>query len=146
MSDYGLGQPLKWRNAQFATIITRKLKAEVHAELGDAMPDTIYIRPMGVDTNVLKRNTLYDLPSANEPLRIFSCARLNIVKGHQDAMAAVQNLKAKGLNVQLEIAGEDDAGGGGYRLILEALIKESGLESKVKLLGRLTRMPSKQNC
>lgn len=137
MSDYGLGQVLKWRDARFATIITRKLQAEAEAELGSATPKAVYIRPMGVDTDVLQRTTLYEAPLAGKPLRIFSCARLNIVKGHQDAMEAVHLLKEKGINVQLEIAGEDDAGGSGYRQTLEARITELNLEDNVRLLGAI---------
>ena len=52
-------------------------------------------------------------------------------------MAAVQLLKSQGIAVQLEIAGEDDAGGGGYRLALQARIKELGLENEVTLLGAI---------
>ena len=137
MSDYGVGQPLKWRDARFATIITRKLEAEAKAQLGTDLPDSIYIRPMGVDTDVLKRTAAYEPPGPNEPLRIFSCARLNIVKGHQDAMQAVFNLREQGIDVQLEIAGEDDAGGGGYRQILTAKIEELGLQNNVTLLGAI---------
>lgn len=137
MSDYGVGQALKWRDAAFATIITHKLEAEAHEELGYAIPKAIFIRPMGVDTDVLSRQTPYQPPKPDEPLRIFSCARLNIVKGHQDVMAAAQLLKSQGIAVQLEIAGEDDAGGGGYRLALEARIKELGLENEVTLLGAI---------
>lgn len=137
MSDYGFGQPLKWRDASFATIITRKLDIEARAELGNAIPKRIFIRPMGVDTEVLKRKTPYMPPQDGERLRIFSCARLNIVKGHQDAMEAVHILRNQGVDVELEIAGEDDAGGTGYRHILQERIAELGLEKHVKLLGAI---------
>ena len=137
MSDYGLGQQLKWRGAKFSTIITRKLEAEAKLELRDAMPYASYIRPMGVDTDVLKRIEPYAAPRANETLRIFSCARLNIVKGHQDAMEAVKLLREQGIDVQLEIAGEDDAGGSGYRQVLETRITELGLQDHVTLLGAI---------
>ena len=137
MSDYGLGQPLKWRGAKCSTIITRKLEAEAKLELGDAMPNASYIRPMGVDTDVLKRSEPYAAPRANETLRIFSCARLNIVKGHQDAMEAAKLLREQGIDVQLEIAGEDDAGGSGYRQVLETRITELGLQDRVTLLGAI---------
>ncbi|MGB7319338.1 MAG: exopolysaccharide biosynthesis GT4 family glycosyltransferase EpsE [Planktotalea sp.] len=137
MSDYGRGQPLKWRDASFATIITRKLEAEARDELGGAMPKKIYIRPMGVDTDVLKRDAPYTPPRDRESLRIFSCARLNVVKGHQDAMEAVRLLRARGVNAELEIAGEDDAGGSGYRKVLEARIAELGLTEHVRLLGAI---------
>ncbi|MEP5154793.1 exopolysaccharide biosynthesis GT4 family glycosyltransferase EpsE [Planktotalea sp.] len=137
MSDYGRGQPLKWRDASFATIITRKLEAEAKSELGDAFPEHVYIRPMGVDTNVLKRKTAYVPPKADDTLKIFSCARLNVVKGHQNAMEAVHLLVQQGIDVLFEIAGEDDAGGSGYRRVLEQRIIDLGLADHVRLLGAI---------
>lgn len=137
MSDYGRGQPLKWRNAKFATIITQKLLAEAKSELGSDMPKDIRIRPMGVDTDFLKRSSPYR-PFANDgPLRLFSCARLNIVKGHQDLLQALRILRDQGANVELEIAGEDDAGGSGYRATLEALINSLDLQDHARLLGAI---------
>ena len=137
MSDYGPGQPFKWRGASFATIITQKLEREAKAALGPDIPDRVVIRPMGVDTDVLKRNAPYEPPRIGEPIRMFSCARLNIVKGHQDAMKAVQLLAERGVDVHLEIAGEDDAGGSGYRRVLEETIVDLGLEDRVCLLGAI---------
>ncbi len=137
MSDYGRGQELKWSGASFATIITRKLEAEAREELGAALPEQIFIRPMGVDTEVLKREAPYEPPQKNAPIKIFSCARLNIVKGHQDAMQAVYLLQKQGVNVHMEIAGEDDAGGSGYRIALQERIVELGLSEHVTLLGAI---------
>lgn len=139
MSDYGPGQPLKWRNARFATIITRKLLAEAQDELGHDLPDNIIIRPMGVDTETLKPAAPYDpfVPGTPEPLTLFSCARLNIVKGHQDLMQAVKILRDRGLNVRLEIAGEDDAGGGGFHTELDRTIADLDLQGSVHLLGAI---------
>jgi glycosyltransferase involved in cell wall biosynthesis len=52
-------------------------------------------------------------------------------------MQAVALLTEKGLNVQLEIAGEDDTGGHGYHQILAAQIVELGLQNHVHLLGAI---------
>jgi colanic acid/amylovoran biosynthesis glycosyltransferase len=70
-------------------------------------------------------------------LRLFSCGRLNIVKGHQDLMAAVRLLLDQGQAVTLDIAGEDDDGGAGYRRVLAARIVELGLGDHVRLLGAI---------
>lgn len=135
LSDYGRGQRYKWRNAEFATVITRKLIAEMEAEQPDDLPPRMVLRPMGVDTEYLKRDAPYAPPPAGGPVRIFSCGRLNVVKGHQDLIEAVRQLRDAGQDVTLEIAGQDDEGGKGFSLVLQQLIKQYGLEAHVTLLG-----------
>ncbi|SNS38404.1 exopolysaccharide biosynthesis GT4 family glycosyltransferase EpsE [Antarctobacter heliothermus] len=137
LSDYGPGQRIKWRHASFATIITRKILDEIEQSLADYLPDRRVIRPMGVDTEALKRSTPYVPPEHGRPIRLFSCGRLNVVKGHQDVMAATRQLLDQGVDVRLEIAGEDDAGGTGYRSELEDTLKKLRLQDHVKLLGAI---------
>ena len=67
-----------------------------------------------------------------------SCGRLNSVKGHQDLLEAVRQLRDAGHDVRLTIAGEDDAGGTGYRRVLEARVQELGLAPFVTLLGAVS--------
>ncbi len=137
LSDYGPGQRLKWQGAAFGTVITEKLRGELRAELGDVLPGRLPIRPMGVDTEVLKRPTPY-LPAApGEALRLFSCARLNVVKGHQDLMQAVRMLLDQGLDLRLDIAGEDDDGGAGFHGELQAQLEALNLQEHVRLLGAI---------
>jgi glycosyltransferase involved in cell wall biosynthesis len=137
MSDYGPGQGFKWRHARFGTVITRKLMRELGEALGDDLPKHLYLQPMGVDTDELTRTTPYEAPVEGGPLRLFSCGRLNIVKGHQDVMEAVKLLRDRGIDAKLEIAGQDDDGGAGYYGVLAAKIKELGLEAHVTLLGAI---------
>lgn len=144
LSDYGPGQRFKWRNAAFATIITHKLMQEMQAEMPDDLPERIAIRPMGVDTSVLCRDTPYNPPEKGRPIRLFSCGRLNVVKGHQDLMSAVRQLLDQGVDVRLEIAGEDDAGGEGFRKELEAHLRKLRLQDHVKLLGAIDAGAVKQ--
>jgi len=138
MSDYGPGQRFKWRHAAFATIITRKLHAEAEAVLGADMPGDVVVRPMGVDTEDFRRETPYAPPAPDAPLRLFACGRLNVVKGHQDLLSALRLLLDRGLKVQLDIAGEDDAGGGGYHLELQRHLEALGLEGHARLLGAVS--------
>lgn len=135
LSDYGPGQRFKWRHAEFASIITEKLKAEMLAEMPGDLPERLFIQPMGVDTDVLTPLGPYQPVGEDETLRLFSCGRLNIVKGHQDLMAAVRLLRDRGRDVTLTIAGQDDDGGSGYRKVLEARIAALGLGNAVRLLG-----------
>lgn len=137
MEDYGPGQHFKWRRARFATIITQKIFNETRAELGSDFPDRVSIRGMGVDTDVLRRDSPYQPPVAGQPLRIFTCARLHFVKGHQDLMDAIRLLVDQGLDVRLNIAGEDDEGGSGYRHVLEQKIQDLSLGEHVTLLGAI---------
>ncbi|MDA7429900.1 glycosyltransferase family 4 protein [Primorskyibacter aestuariivivens] len=136
LSDYGRGQRFKWRHTAFATVITRKLMAEMQAELPGDLPRMI-LRPMGVDTEVLRRDAPYAPVRPGEALRLFACGRLNVVKGHQDLIEAVRQLRDAGHDVTLEIAGQDDDGGGGYRLVLEQLVRDLGLQEHVTLLGAI---------
>jgi colanic acid/amylovoran biosynthesis glycosyltransferase len=137
LSDYGSGQRFKWRGARFATIITEKLLAEVKVALAGNLPDRLVIQPMGVDTDALRRDAPYAPHRPGGPLRLFSCGRLNKVKGHQDLMQAVRLLLDQGQLVTLNIAGEDDDGGAGYRRVLAARISELGLGDHVHLLGAI---------
>ena len=137
LKDYGAGQRFKWRHARFVTVITKKLVEEVRAELGSDLPAHVFVRGMGVDTEHLRRTVPYVAPKPGEPLRLFSCGRLNPVKGHLDLLTAVRRLVDEGRPVSLEIAGEDDDGGAGYRGVVEARIAELGLTNHVRLLGAI---------
>lgn len=137
LQDYGPGQRFKWRNTGFASVITDRLYHEVQQELAGHLPERIVIRPMGVDTEVLKRTAPYEPVRHGTPIRVFACGRLNRVKGHQDLMTAIRQLLDAGVDVRLEIAGEDDDGGHGYRKELEAHRKTLRLQDHVKLLGAI---------
>ncbi len=137
LSDYGPGQRFKWSGAAFATIITDRLIAEMRGEMPLALPKAIYRQPMGVDTDWLSRPAPYVPRAADAPIRLFSCARLNVVKGHQDLLAAVRLMRDAGHDVRLDIAGEDDAGGTGFRAVLAAKIEELDLSGLVRLLGAI---------
>lgn len=144
LSDYGPGQGFKWRHAAFGTVITRKLTAELKTDLGRDTPP-LYLQPMGVDTNVLSRAKPYEPPVQNAPIRLFTCARLNVVKGHQDLLHAVRLLLDQGLDIQLDIAGEDDAGGNGYHIELQRLLEQLNLSDNVRLLGAIDASSVKQH-
>ncbi len=144
MSDYGVGQRLKWRHAAFATVITRKLRALLPDQLGPDLPDRIIVQPMGVDVDALNRETPYIPAQPDTPIRLFSCGRLNVVKGHQDLMQAVRLLRDRGFDATLEIAGEDDDGGDGYHAELQRHCDALNLQNHVTLLGAVSAETVKQ--
>lgn len=137
---YGPGQRFKWRRAAFATVVTQKLLKEVKLLLGSDLPDRVVVQSMGVDLSFFSRSTPYSRPGRGLSVRLFSCGRLNPGKGHQDLISAVAILLQRGMDVQLNIAGEDDAGGEGFRNVLEEQIRAQDLENRVRLLGAVDHM------
>ncbi|MCJ1899079.1 MULTISPECIES: exopolysaccharide biosynthesis GT4 family glycosyltransferase EpsE [Paracoccus] len=135
LEGYGPNQWQKWRHARFATIISQLLTQVAEREIGADRPAVINVAPMGVDLDQIRRQAPWQPPAPGEPLRIFSCGRLNAVKGHDHLIQTVALLRARGIDTRLEIAGEDEQGGTGYHRQLDALIAEKGLSDAVTLLG-----------
>ncbi|GAA3279616.1 exopolysaccharide biosynthesis GT4 family glycosyltransferase EpsE [Paenarthrobacter aurescens] len=135
LSDYGPNQQQKWLNAKFSVVITERLLAETLPQLDGFMPTDVSVAPMGVELSDFTRATPYVPWGGAGPARLFCCARLNPSKGHKELLTAVRLISETGIEVQLTIAGEDDAGGKGYRATLENFIRELDLTQKVRLLG-----------
>lgn len=138
LEGYGPNQKQKWRYAKFATIISQLLSGVVDRELAGFKPAVINIAPMGVDLEQIRRSKAWQPPAPGQPVRIFSCGRLNPVKGHADLFESVRMLRAQGIDARLEIAGEDEQGGSGYHQTLQARINEMGLQDAVTLLGAVS--------
>ena len=138
LNDYGGNQNLKWAHAAFAIVITEGLRRDVEASLGQCMPKAVEVAPMGVDVDEFSRDGLYEPWSGDGPFRVFSCGRLNPSKGHDVLLAAVHRMVRSGVDVQLAIAGEDEDGGNGYRLVLVRMINELGMNDRVRLLGAVS--------
>jgi glycosyltransferase involved in cell wall biosynthesis len=138
LTDYGPNQEQKWHFSAFAIVITKKLYDEVNKCLAGHLPQKVEIAPMGVDLSRFHRKTPYSAWDGSDACHIFSCGRLNRCKGHADLIAAIDILRKRGFNVELQIAGEDEEGGSGYRQELEKLIEQLGLKSCVSLLGAVS--------
>ncbi len=138
LSDYGENQKQKWSHAAFAFVITNDLREQVHRSLEGHLPPRIEIAPMGVDVAKFKRKAPYRPWKPGDICRIFSCGRLNPVKGHADLIEATRLVKRKGIPIRLDIAGEDDHGGAGYRQELEKIIAELEMSDSVRLLGAVS--------
>ena len=136
--DYGRQQNVKWRYAAFAVTITHRLYNQVRQQLRYDIPSRFALAPMGVDPAIFERRKPYEPWTGEGPLRLFSCGRLNYVKGHQDLIRAVSILKQSDMNVHLEIAGEDELGGKGFRHDLDTLITNLKLAKNVVLLGAVS--------
>jgi glycosyltransferase involved in cell wall biosynthesis len=138
LTDYGPNQEQKWHFSAFAIVITKKLYDEVNKCLAGHLPQKVEIAPMGVDLSRFHRKTPYSAWDGSDACHIFSCGRLNRCKGHADLIAAIDILRKRGFNVELQIAGEDEQGGSGYRQDLEKLIEQLGLKNCVSLLGAVS--------
>jgi colanic acid/amylovoran biosynthesis glycosyltransferase len=135
---FGAGQALKWSNASYGIVITKALLSDVRSELGTEVPPRLGVAPMGVDSDCFKRSSSYVGFTPPGPLRIVCCARLNVGKGHLELISSLRLLVDQGLDVRLLIAGEDDAGGTGFRRKLEAHITEASMNDRVTLLGAVS--------
>lgn len=135
LRDYGPNQPTKWRYARFVIVITKKLMGEAKEQLAGNIPKDVRIAPMGVVVDDFERGTPYEPYRGEGSARLFSCGRLNAIKGHRELIRAVALLREQGIDATAHIAGEDEQGGSGFRKTLEALIDELGVNDHVELLG-----------
>ena len=135
LASYGPNQREKWCHADLGIVITEILRRDVERELAGFLPRRLEVAPMGVDIERFRRLHPIDLWRGHGPFRVFSCGRLNPCKGHRDLIKAIALMREQGTDARLVIAGEDDAGGSGYRATLEAEIKQIGLHAFVTLLG-----------
>jgi glycosyltransferase involved in cell wall biosynthesis len=134
----GCNQRQKWRHATFALVITHTLLREVRAELQGDLPSRIEVMPMGVDAEFFSRKSPYVPFDGSGEFRVFCCGRLNPGKGHRVLIEAIGALNRRGIPARLDIAGEDDDGGNGHRLELEAMIRDAGMAGQVRLLGAVS--------
>lgn len=137
LDDYGPHQALKWKHAAFGIVITETLLADVRHRLGDTVAGRCTVAPMGVDTSAFCRSAPYH-PWRGGQVRLFSCGRLNPCKGHETLIRSLPHLGRRGYDVRLTIAGEDDIGGSGHRLVLEESIRSLGLSDCVALPGSVS--------
>jgi glycosyltransferase involved in cell wall biosynthesis len=74
---------------------------------------------------------------------VLHAARLTSIKGQRDLITAAAGLKAEGaLKDAVIILAGDPSGRDGYRGELLALVKQHGLEDKVRLVGHCREMPA----
>jgi colanic acid/amylovoran biosynthesis glycosyltransferase len=145
LEGYGPNQKEKWEGASFALVMSEKLLADVHQNLGDAAPDKIAIAPMGVDVDQAKRTEPYQPWRPGRPCRIYTCGRLHPVKGHKYLFEAVALLVAKGYPIELQVAGgEEGVAGGGYKDGLLQQLRQLGIEGSVEFLGAVTEERHRQ--
>jgi len=137
-ATYGRQHRLKWRNAAFGLFQSQMLVQEARQRLGPDFPERFAQAPVGVDTDRMNRTQPYQAWRPGDPCRLYSCGRLNPVKGHEDVVDAVCLLRARGIDACLIIGGEDERGGTGYRLDVQKHIQKRDASQFVQLLGAVS--------
>jgi colanic acid/amylovoran biosynthesis glycosyltransferase len=94
----------------------------------------VMVARLGVDVPEPAREVVEASAFGESGLRLLAVGRLHAVKDHAFLLRACAQLRRRGLDFQCEIAGE-----GPERGTLERLIRENGLEEKVRLLGHVPR-------
>lgn len=139
LETYGRNQPQKWRHARFALVVSKRLRRAVAKVLSGNLPPHVGTASMGVSLEQFRRGEPYTpWRGGAGPVRLFSCGRLNPVKGHGTLLEAVRLLRGRGYDVRLRIAGEDEAGGEGFHREVVRRLAETGLQSVVELLGAVS--------
>lgn len=141
---YGSNQEQKWKNAAFAIVISQLLLNDVKNKLANFLPKQLAVASMGVNIAEMKRSSPYKPWQEGSPCQIFTCGRLNLVKGHKYLIESVELLRNRGLDVRLQIAGEDEQGGSGYRQELEKIIEDKSMSECVELLGAVSEQLIRQ--
>jgi glycosyltransferase involved in cell wall biosynthesis len=144
LEEFGPNQEQKWKYASFAIVVSEKLRNVVKDKLANFLPKQVAVATMGVNLAETKRHSPYIQWEADRPCRIYTCGRLDPIKGHKYLIETVELLRQRGFDVRLQIAGEDEQGGSGYRRDLERIIQEKSLSEYIELLGSVSEERNRQ--
>jgi glycosyltransferase involved in cell wall biosynthesis len=124
---YGTDHASKMAGARFVACVTAALRKQVLEQVGLPAERTGVVW-MGVDCEAFRDEGR----RAYEPgrLHLVTVARLNPMKGHRHALAAMRAALDSGCDVRYTIAGE-----GPHRVEIEAEVKRLGLGDRVEMAG-----------
>ena len=144
LEDFGPNQEQKWKYSAFASVMSEQLLNSVKDKLAGFLPKDVRVSPVGVNLDEVKRETPYSPWQEGSQCRIYTCGRLNIAKGQKYLIESVKLLRERGFDVRLQIAGEDEDAGNGYRKVLEKFIEEQSMSDYVELLGSVAEERNRQ--
>ncbi len=128
---YGTDHTAKMQRAHFVSAVTRPLQRSLETEIGKDRPYPLIW--MGVDTKRFGPKPDQQPRAPSDPLRLLTVARLNAAKGHIYCLRAIAKLRADGIDIHYQIAGE-----GAARSDIETEIRKLGLDDRVKLMGSVS--------
>ena len=144
LEDFGPNQEQKWKHSAFASVMSEQLLNSVKDKLAGFLPKDVRVSPVGVNLDEVKRETPYSPWQEGSQCRIYTCGRLNIAKGQKYLIESVKLLRERGFDVRLQIAGEDEDAGNGYRKVLEKFIEDQSMSDCVELLGSVAEERNRQ--
>jgi glycosyltransferase involved in cell wall biosynthesis len=121
---------VKLQNCRFCLTISEYNRRFIATHYPEIDLTKVFVTRLGVE--VPETEILPACRNGTEPIRLLAVGRLHAVKDHAFLVRACDYLQAEDLNFRCEIAGE-----GPERRRLESLIRELGLENRVKLLGHI---------
>lgn len=127
LAVYGRGHGFKCGKAKFVACVTDALRTQVREQVSDLAEEPQLIR-MGIELDPANRKV--NGWSAPRTLKIVTVARLNWMKGHLHAIAAVGELRKRGLSVHYDIIGDGD-----FSSEIAKEIEQAGLQQHVTLVG-----------
>jgi colanic acid/amylovoran biosynthesis glycosyltransferase len=144
LEDFGPNQEQKWQHSAFASVMSEQIFNSIKDQLAGFLPQDVRVSPVGVNLDEIKRETPYIPWQEGNQCRIYTCGRLNIAKGQKYLIESVKLLRERGIDVHLQIAGEDSEAGNGYRKELEQFIQEQSMSDYVELLGSVSEERNRQ--
>ncbi len=127
---YGKDHVSKMARAKFVACVTTPLQQQVTQQVGLPVARSPVLW-MGVNCDKFRENGSRGYRSHR--LHLVTVARLDAMKGHRHALAAMKAALGCGCDITYTIAGE-----GPYRREIEAEIRRLGLEERVRLAGTLS--------
>lgn len=126
LAVYGKGHDFKFDGAKFVACVTEALCEQVKDEV-KGWSGTPHLIRMGIEPPCVNEVREWSPPGM---IRLVTVSRLNPMKGHKYAIAAVRALADEGIGVTYDIIGE-----GEHQAELRKQIVDSNLEQSVHLIG-----------
>jgi colanic acid/amylovoran biosynthesis glycosyltransferase len=131
----GVYLDIKLENCQFCVTISEYNRRYILQRLPAIDAEKILVSRLGVDVPTRAEfPRTRDLRGTCRTLRLLAVGRLHAVKDHAFLVRACAQLRDHGLDFECAIAGE-----GPERQRLESLVEQTGLQSRIRLLGNVPK-------